>query len=253
MKQTAIILFVIFIGGSVLAQKPKVHHTEPLFYDLVRDLGARKGEKEINLGAEFRSTEKGKEYVYLAEYEFAPVDRLAFEAEADFAINKEMAFEQSKTEKELEALRFSTQYSFFVSEKHKTTLAVGYTQILGKFGSKRAQELIFNPFFVAARRWGKNIHSMVYTYPLVKKNIEEKHIETEWAVNTSLHYTLPHSNNFIGVEFNEVINHGKLESTVRPQVKVKVSNDLALGMVTGFPIHNHHEGFSSFVRLIYEL
>ena len=34
----------------------KVHHIEPLYIDLVRDLGARKGEKELNIGAEFVNT-----------------------------------------------------------------------------------------------------------------------------------------------------------------------------------------------------
>lgn len=41
------------LGHTVLAQNglpAKVSHVEPLYMDLVRDLGARKGEKEWNVG-----------------------------------------------------------------------------------------------------------------------------------------------------------------------------------------------------------
>ena len=57
----------------------KVSHVEPIFQDLVRDLGARKGEKEFNLGADFSSGAHYSENGYLAEYEFAPINRLGLE------------------------------------------------------------------------------------------------------------------------------------------------------------------------------
>ena len=57
----------------------KIHHAEPLYVDLVRDLGARKGEHEINVG--WGMNNKG-DYVSnngFVEYEFAPINRLGVE------------------------------------------------------------------------------------------------------------------------------------------------------------------------------
>jgi len=42
--------------------KPKVLHAEPLFIDLIRDLGARKGEREWNVGFGFQDETKYDSY-----------------------------------------------------------------------------------------------------------------------------------------------------------------------------------------------
>lgn len=57
-------------------RKPdKVLHAEPLFIDLIRDLGARKGEKEWNVGLGLTDNLKFDAYEALIEYEWAPIDR----------------------------------------------------------------------------------------------------------------------------------------------------------------------------------
>jgi hypothetical protein len=76
-------------------QKPdKVLHAEPLFIDLIRDLGARKGEKEWNIGLGLTDNGDFDKYSGLVEYEWAPVNRLGLEFELPFSIyypTKEMA------------------------------------------------------------------------------------------------------------------------------------------------------------------
>ena len=57
----------------------KVLHAEPLYIDLIRDLGARKGEKEWNVGLGLTDNLKFDAYEALIEYELAPIDRLGFE------------------------------------------------------------------------------------------------------------------------------------------------------------------------------
>lgn len=47
----------------------KVLHAEPLFIDLIRDLGARKGEKEWNVGFGMTDNNKFDSYEALVEYE----------------------------------------------------------------------------------------------------------------------------------------------------------------------------------------
>lgn len=53
-------------------QPDKVLHAEPLYIDLIRDLGARKGEKEWNVGLGITDNNSYDEYTALVEYEWAP-------------------------------------------------------------------------------------------------------------------------------------------------------------------------------------
>jgi hypothetical protein len=73
-----------------------------------------------------------------------------------------------------------------------------------------------------------------------------------WQINTSFHYVIPQTKHFIGVEFNKEINNTKIEMTIRPQIKMKLTTRLAIGIITGIPINKHNEGCSSFLRIIYE-
>lgn len=238
---------------------PKVRHAEPLYLDLVRDLGARKGEKEINVGIDFMNVRNYNQHVILAEYEFAPINRLGLEVETDFSFFKRTAEGEEVPNNKLECLRLSAQYSFWVSEKHRLTLAAGYTQIFEfpdfkNYGKSNAITGVgYNPFFVAAKRLGKNIHTLVYTSPVVEHDVLQRTTQVKWQINTAVHYSIPQTSHLIGIEINKEIEHGMFEMTVRPQVKIKCSKNLSLGLVAGIPVVRKHEHFSSFIRLIYEL
>lgn len=52
----------------------KVLHAEPLFIDLIRDLGARKGEAKWNIELGLTDKTTYDAYPMLAEYEFAPIN-----------------------------------------------------------------------------------------------------------------------------------------------------------------------------------
>lgn len=245
----SVVMLVAF--HSLLAQntKPvKVFHAEPLFMDLVRDLGGRKGEKEVNVAADFSHFKEYNHYMMLAEYEFVPVNRLGVEAETDFSF---FHFRQNNTEErmllvsKLECLRLSLQYSFLVLEKHKTTLAVGYTQII-----EGSEGLVYNPFFIGAKRWGERLHSLIYVSPLFEKSFNAT---INLQVNTSLHYAVFRQKHFVGVEINKEIHLGKMEMTIRPQVKVKISHNLAVGAAVGFLKNKGQKNESMFFRVIYEL
>lgn len=62
----------------------KVLHAEPLYIDLICDLGVRKGEKEWNLGLGLTDNLRFDSYEALIEYEWAPIDRLGLEVELPF-------------------------------------------------------------------------------------------------------------------------------------------------------------------------
>jgi hypothetical protein len=264
-RNAILLIALISFNGIIYAQTPdkelipKVSHVEPLFVDLVRDLGARKGEKEINLAADFRNIRNYNEYGILAEYEFAPINRLGLEIETDFLFFKRTEPNNEVPGNKLDNLKLSAQYSFLVSPEYNTTLAIGYTQIFAftdfkSFGnSKLITKLVYSPFFIAAKRWGDNFHTLILTGPQIEHDLVEKATDVNWQINTSVFYSVPNSHHFIGIEFNKEFVYGEFDITMRPQVKVQLNDDLAIGLVAGFPMKNNGEKISSFFRIIYEL
>ncbi|MCS6819288.1 MAG: hypothetical protein NZ522_05000, partial [Chitinophagales bacterium] len=240
--------------------KPKVLHAEPLFIDLIRDLGARKGEKEWNFG--FGLTDKGKndEYLALVEYEFAPIDRLGieFEIPARFYIPYKKNGKDSTPSSRIESLKMAAQWSFLVSDKYKTTCAVGFIQEI-KFADLRGfnvrqplQSNVFNPFLIAAKRWGNNFHTLLYTGPHIEFLFKKSHVHFAYQINSNFHYMIHGTRNFVGIEFNKEVFDRQFNMSIRPQIRLGVLNQLMLGIVSGIPINRNTERYSFFTRIIYE-
>lgn len=236
----------------------KVLHAEPLYIDLIRDLGARKGEKEWNVGLGITDNKTYDSYTALVEYEFAPIDRLGLEVELPFSFYYPTEGNTVAPKSKLNSLKIAAQYTFLVSEKAKTSLAFGYINEfeLNEFNSYRNGSLftgnVFNPFFVGAKRWGQNFHTLVYTGPLVVCHFNDNSIKTLWQINSNFHYMIDGTKNFIGIEFNKEIQKTDFDMTIRPQMRVGVTDNLLIGIVAGIPIKRENERFSSFLRLIYE-
>lgn len=252
-------LFIEEVENSEIFQKPKVLHAEPLYIDLIRDLGARKGEKEWNVGFGMQDKRRYDEFQALIEYEWAPIDRLGLEVELPISLysfrngNKEGTIPANK----LESLKLAGQYTFLVSEKINTSLALGYIHEFElvefeKFGKNESfKGNVFNPFLVAAKRWGSNYHSLIYTGPKIEKLYGGKSNLT-YEVNYNLHYMVTGTRNFIGLEINQEINDGKSMATLRPQMRLGLAENLMVGIVSAIPISQPDAGLGSFVRIIYE-
>ncbi len=236
----------------------KVTHAEPLYIDLIRDLGARKGEKEWNIGLGLNDRSDRDEYIALVEYEWAPINRLGLEVELPFTIYPSGTPAGEALGSRLNSLKLAGQYSFFVSEKWQTTLAIGYIHefelpSFASYGSgKWMTGNVYNPFFVAAKRWAHDIHTLIYTGPVFHHDFATGHVGTAFQVNSNLHYMIPSSRNFIGVEFNKEAYQGRLDVTIRPQMRVSIADHLLVGIVTGIPVDKSRERLSTFLRLIYE-
>ena len=63
---------------------------------------------------------------------------------------------------------------------------------------------------------------------------------------------IPNTRNFIGLEINKNVNKEIFSMVLRPQMRVALNNSTVLGMLVGVPTNTKHEGFSGFIRLIYE-
>ncbi len=237
----------------------KVLHAEPLYIDLIRDLGARKGEKEWNLGLGLTDNLSFDSYEMLVEYEWAPVDRLGLEVELPFTFYSPLngTAKDSIPSNKLNSLKVAAQWSFFVNERIATSMAVGYINEFElsdfrSFGNPFISGNIYNPFFIIAKRWGNNIHSLIYTGPMIERNFQTNKTQSTYDINTSFHYMISGTRNFIGVEFNKTLDNDDFDMTIRPQMRLGIAENLLIGIVAGVPVSRENERVSSFIRLIWE-
>lgn len=258
-EENNITLDSIYIAETEEAKEPlKILHAEPLYIDLIRDLGARKGEKEWNVGLGLIDKKNYEEYEALIEYEWAPADRLGLEVELPLSFYYRTEEGADAPSSRLNSLKLAAQYTFLVSDKYKTSMAVGYIHefeitSFNNYGKERFYEgNVFNPFFIGAKRWGNNYHTLLYTGPRLFQHFEHGGLETKWQINTNFHYMIPGTRNFIGIEFNKELRPGDFDMTVRPQMRVALADNLLVGIVTGIPIERENQRFSSFLRLIWE-
>lgn len=240
-------------------EKIKILHAEPLYVDLIRDLGARKGEKEWNIGTGLIDHEKYDHYEALIEYEFAPIDRLGLEVELPFSFYYTPdTISTSTPRSKLNSLKLAAQYTFLVSEKAKTSLAIGYlhefeiTDFKSYGSSKFYTGNLYYPFFVAAKRWGTNFHTLIYTGPTFMQHFDNNKIHSALEIHTNFHYMIPGTRNFIGIEVNKEFQQGESEIILRPQMRIGLTDNVMIGIVTGIPILSSDQRFSSFMRVIYE-
>lgn len=274
MKNAIVITLLILFTFSANAQlqkdtvvpppaKPlKLHHAEPLYIDLIRDLGARKGEKEINVGFGMADEKNYTSYTGFAEYEFAVADRLGLEVEVPFEICQGQQRDDSDNfdmpENRLEGLKVATQYTFWVSEKYQTSMAVGYIQEfeLSCFSDlshkgKVFEGTLYNPIFIAAKRLTPHIHTLLYTGPLIEQKFETNEWNTSAEVNANLHYVFTNGN-FVGLETNMEFSNEKPSIVLRPQAKLQFSDRVSLGLAVGIPATEQSKhGLSAMTRLIW--
>lgn len=263
---TKLILFTTACFCTVLsatAQEPlpKVSHVEPLYMDLVRDLGARKGEKEWNAGLSLEDKTQHHTLGGLVEYEFAPADRLGVEVEIPFSVHFRT---DHRNPAELPAagingIKTAVQYTFFVSPALNLSMAAGCANDL-EFRLEKTEgrwrlnpENGLQPFGVVAKSWAQGrFHTLLYIAPALGVGLRTGHVQKELLVNANLHYRFPQSRNVVGIEVNQTYGFPQVGVVLRPQVKVNLSKGIALGVVTGIPVSGKDEGPSLFCRLIYE-
>lgn len=237
----------------------KLLHAEPLYIDLIRDLGARKGEKEWNIGIGLTDKNRFDSYQTLIEYEWAPINRLGFEVELPFTFYSPIKGTSNNElpANRLNSIKTATQWTFLVNEKNATSMALGYINELElsdfrSFGRPLIKGNIYNPFLVVAKRWGNNFHTLIYTGPMIEQNFETNKLHSTYDINTNFHYMISGTRNFIGIEFNQKFDTQDFDMTIRPQMRLGIADNLLIGIVVGIPVSRENERFSSFLRLIWE-
>lgn len=251
-------LFIYEVENAEKNAPLKILHAEPLYIDLIRDLGARKGEKEWNIGTGITDNARYDKYEALIEYEWAPIDRLGLEVELPFSFYYPTDPNATAPESRLNSLKLAAQYTFLVSSRHNSSMAFGYIHEfeMNEFADYGHENIftgnLFNPFLIAAKRWGNNYHSLIYTGPTAEQHFRSSSILWSWQMNTNLHYMITGTRNFVGIEFNKTFTGNDFDMTIRPQMRVGIADNFLIGIVTGIPIKRETQRFSSFLRVIYE-
>ena len=242
--------------------KPKVDHAEPLNIDLMRDLGARKGEAEINVGFGVGAHRNYNEYFGFVEYEWAAADRLGLEVEIPFSFNHangDAGIPTATPQNKIEGLKLATQYTFLVNEKRKLSMAFAYVHefelnSFKKLGDKGSviTGMKMNPVFVAAKNFNQ-FNTMLYTGPVIEHEYKSGEVEVGATINASMMYVLPNSKNFIGIENNMDIDKDGFHYYLRPQLKLAIQHNLMIGLVTGVPLTRHEPSkLDVMTRIIWE-
>lgn len=240
-------------------EKPKVLHAEPLYIDLIRDLGAHKGEREWNIGFGIKDNLRYDTYEALIEYEWAPVDRLGLEVELPFTFVAPVNGYENDTlpQSRLESLKMAAQWTFLVLPQYDLSLALGYIHelefsSLKNFGNPLFTGNLYNPFFIAAKRFGNNYHTLIYTGPRIEQEFRTRKWHTSYEMHTNFHYMISGTRNFIGVEINKHFSRNDFDMVLRPQIRLGIADNFLIGIVNGIPIRRENQRFSSFMRIIWE-
>lgn len=269
LRSSLFLFLVLLVSTSLHSQETrneedlplKLEHAEPLYIDLIRDLGARKGEKEWNIGAGISDNLDFDSYEFLVEYEWAIADRLGLEIEVPVTVFSRNSLNRGRFPRpndRIESLKLAGQYTFLVSEKLQTSLAFGniaeieLVDLNSLSFNNLTQGLVLNPFFVAATRITDSWHALLYTGPRFFTGWNGHDNSFAYEINSNLHYMIPNTSNFIGLEVNQLIEDGQLKTVLRPQMRVEIKDSLKIGIVPGISLNRDEERFSSFIRLIYE-
>ncbi len=249
----------LLIARTEQASGPdKVLHAEPLYIDLIRDLGARKGEAEWNLGLGLTDRTNYDNIEALVEYEWAPIDRLGVEIEVPVSLYSAFPGATDVPANRVESLKRGVQRTVHVSVEHSRSLAVGYIHqfVLRDPARLRPRDPlrgnVFNPFLVAAKRWGDNFHTLVYTGAQWRQEHGGGTAPTVYEWHSNVDYMLSGTRNFIGVEMNKYLQDGNFDMTVRPSMRLGIRDDLLMGIAVGIPVSRERERLGMFLRLIYE-
>jgi hypothetical protein len=241
-------------------RRPKIKHADPVFEDLTTELGARRGENELNLNFGYRKLRQNH-HVFLSqlEYEIAPVDNLGFEIVIPYTVyfNNQLD-ERERPGNRMEFLQWGTQYTFYASPKRKISMALAFRNILETQDPNQTDRNFslatasYNPFLIFAKNWKDKFFFLASGGFQLNQEVVEKQWDIEFPINTAFHYNFSEKDHFIGVEFNKIIEDGEFGMFIRPQVIFQVFEDYIVGITFGVPVGMPEVRWTSFLRLAYE-
>lgn len=249
MKRVSSLYFgIILISGffSSLVAQEQVHEVnrdipEPMIFDLVRELGARKGELEINVLAEFPLNNASSRHIEWApEIEYAIWD--------NFAVEFELPIEDDT----LEALKAALQYTFGKSKSgnfiHGTQFMVEKIRSTDKWDLS----LLYIPAYRFDATW--SVLAMIGIRQQVGSDSQNK--TTTFLLNATVFAEISERTT-LGLEFNNsdpgnFDEEEELELLAMPQVHLEFSEHWSLQTGIGCEFGASKVNVTGAIRMIAE-
>jgi hypothetical protein len=239
-KSLILILFVQSLWGQEKASEEIVSIPEPLMFDLVRGLGARQGELEINALAEFplnNGSDRGVDWA--PEIEYALFNNFAVELE--FPMNNF----------ELEAFKTAIQWTIGSSENKKFIHGI---QVLGEmYIHDDITEL--NLLYVPAYRFNKVWSAIGLFGVMFEFGSDSAEKDYTVILNASVFADI-NERIVVGVELNNTnamfqrIDDNEMELLVLPQLHYELENGFSFQMGVGPRISDSKTDGSAVLRVI---
>ncbi|MDO6472751.1 hypothetical protein [Maribacter sp. 1_MG-2023] len=226
--------------GQVQSNKETVVVPEPLMFDLVRGLGAKKGELEINTLADFplnNSSERGVEWA--PEIEYALFNNFAIE------------FELPLNNFELEAYKMAIQWTMGSSNNNKFIHGI---QVIGE---KYVHDDIFelNLLYVPAYRFNEIWSAIGLFGIMVESGSDSPDNNSTVLLNASVFADL-NKNTVVGLEINnsdptfQKIDNNEMELLILPQAHYEFNSGFSLQFGFGPKFSDGKTNASAVLRVI---
>jgi hypothetical protein len=224
------------VGGTAFADHERVHIPEPMIFDLVRGLGARRGEFESNILAQFPLNHTGSRHVEWApEIEYAIRDGLALEFELPFEDDR------------LEAYKLAAQLTF---DQPAGRFLHGTQVIAEKTAGKDIWELtaLYVPGFRFDDRW-----SVLAMVGVRRETGDDADQHETILLNASLFMDLNRATS-LGLETNFADGHGNRnhsKTLVMPQVHHEITDEWTIQAGVGAEFSGGRSDATGALRLIW--
>lgn len=254
MKRTILLQLLVMYAINIKAQsseKQHLKHVEPLQVDLIQDLNARKGDRQLEIDFDIDLQHRYNAVSVELEYEHTFSPRLGMELAVPlslYGLKRGYNTGEDVPHNKIEGLKLGLQYTFSTIQQARTTIALAliheshfhsFTSI--KKGSHFIKGYSETAAFVAAKRWGRRIHTMLYTGP-------------EWTIMSGTSYKpLLHSDisvhwqltrrQFIGVEYVYRSGKGTIPE-IYPQLKMALTRHTDICLAAAIPAKRTHEGMN---------
>ena len=244
-SESVILLVILLLSyHSVFSQKnanqEPVNVPEPLMFDLVRGLGAKQGELEINTLAEFPLNDAANRGIdWAPEIEYALFDNFAVELE--FPLNNF----------DLEAYKMAIQWTIGTSKNNKFIHGI---QVLAE-SYVHDDILELNFLYVPAYRFNE-VWSAIGLFGIMLESgsdSPEKNYTILWNASVFANIT---KNTVVGIELNNTnsmfqrIDDNNMELLILPQVHYEFDSGFSLQFGIGPRLAQEQTNASSVLRVI---
>ena len=243
-KSLKILVVLLLVCNPVVGQDETIQETvsipEPLNFDLVRGLGAKKGELEVNVLADFPLNDASNRGI-----EWAP--EIEYALFNNFAIELEFPFNDS----DLEAYKMAIQWTIGTSKNNKFIHGI---QVIGE-AYIHDEILELNFLYVPAYRFNE-VWSAIGLFGIMLETGADKPDKNYTIILNASVFADLNKHTVVGLEINNTdptlqrIDDNKMELLILPQAHYEFDNGFSFQFGVGPKISQGKTNGSAVLRVI---